>query len=329
MFVSKRRISGKCYFCLEDRIGGKRLSFSLGRKEQAGGRIEAAFDSLIQKTVLENFQASEKIFKPGVLSRTERLALERLKVDYALLREFFPQGFGSFKEDEFVRYAQGSASVEGNSLSLQEAALVLQKGTSIAGKRIEEIREIENMKLAAEAAKNIKKISGKSIRKINAAILKGFDEKAPGEYRAGPIFIAASKVRPPPAGKVEGQLANLLGWLEKNEGRQHPVEVASEFHARFEEIHPFNDGNGRTGRELLQVMLGNSGYPRAIINLENRQSYVILLERVQLNREYGKFSKFIYLCLEKRAGEISRILAENKKAILDRLLKKVMKKPLN
>src|SRR3989338_3996606 len=186
MFVSKRKISGNYYFYLEKKIGKKRITVSLGRKEQASSKIESAFNELIQKTVLENLKLSQKKYKTGILSMTEQLALERLKIDYELLKDFFPQGFESFKEDEFVRYAQGSASVEGNSLSLQEAAQVLEKGTAIAGKKIEEIKEIENMKLAARVSKKISEVNKKNIKKINSAILKGFDEKTPGKYHEGP-----------------------------------------------------------------------------------------------------------------------------------------------
>ena len=324
MFVSKRKISGNYYFYLEKKIGKKRITVSLGRKEQASSKIESAFNELIQKTVLENLKLSQKKYKTGILSMTEQLALEMLKIDYELLKDFFPQGFESFKEDEFVRYAQGSASVEGNSLSLQEAALVLQKGITVAGKEVDEIKEMENMKLAAEASKNIKEITEKNVKKVHAAIMKGFDDKTPGEYRTGPMFITASEVKPPSAGKVKKEMSKLLEWVEKNSPKIHPVELASEFHARFEEIHPFNDGNGRTGREILNTMLRITEYSRVIINLENRQSYIALLERVQVSKEYSKFSKFIYLCLEKRANEISKILTENKKSILEKIIKKAI-----
>ena len=322
MFISRRKIGRKYYFYLEERANGQRISISLGREGQVAGRIENAFDELVRRVILENLKAAQKKSRAKILTITEQTALERLKVDYALFGKFFPQGFGSFKEDEFVRYAQGSTSVEGNSLSLREAALVLEKGTSITGKKIGEIREIENMKLAAEVARKIRCINEKNIKKINAAILKGFDEKKPGKYRDGPVFITGSGVRPPQAEKVGKEMGGLVGWLGKNEGRLHPVELASEFHARFEEIHPFNDGNGRTGREILNIMLRDGGYPRAIINLGNRQSYILLLERVQLAKEYYKFSRFVYSCLEKRADEISKILSENKKAILRKIMKK-------
>ena len=181
------------------------------------------------------------------------------------------------------------------------------------------------MKLAAKVSKKIKEINEKNTKKINAAILKGFDEKTPGEYRNEPMFITGSKIKPPSADKVEKEIAKLFVWLKKNKNKIYPIELASEFHARFEEIHPFNDGNGRTGREILNVMLNNNSYPRAIINLENRESYIALIERVQISKEYNKFSKFVYLCLEKRAKEISKIIEENKKIILEKITRKTLK----
>ncbi|MBI4044654.1 MAG: Fic family protein [Candidatus Diapherotrites archaeon] len=322
MFISKRKISGKSYYYLEDRVNGKRISISLGRKERVSGGIESAFDELTQKTTLERLKISQKKFKTNILSISEQLTLERLKVDYGLLQAFFPQSFEAFKEDEFIRYAQGSASVEGNSLTQKEAALVLEKGVAVAGKKIEEIREMENMKLAADVSGKLMEVNERGIKKIHSAIMNGFDEKTPGEYRAGPMFITASEVKPPSADKIKKGMGTLFEWLGKNTAKIHPVELASEFHARFEEIHPFNDGNGRTGREILNTMLRLNGYPKAIINLENRESYIALLERVQINREYNKFSKFICLCLEKRAQEIGKIITENKKAILEKMTKK-------
>ncbi|MEI7962042.1 MAG: Fic family protein [archaeon] len=324
MFISKRKVKSKDYFYLEDRLFGKRISFFLGPKKTLTKNIGEAFDSLIQQTALENLKFSQKEFKTNNLSLNESLVLERLKIDYSLLSYFFPKEFESFKEDEFVRYAQGSASVEGNSLSLQEANLVLSKGISISGKKVDEIREIENMRFAAKESKNITELNERNIRRIHSAIMRGFDDKKPGEYRDGPMFITGSATKPPSAEQVPKEMEKLINWLNKSKEIKPPIELAAEFHARFEEIHPFLDGNGRTGREVLNVILQNAGYPRAIINLENRQSYIVLLERLQVNKEYNKFSKFIYLCLEKRAQELSTTIKENRQSILKKLLKKAI-----
>jgi Fic family protein len=323
MFVSKRKIKGRDYFYLEDRINGKRVSFFLGNKKQAEEKVENAFDELVRKKALENAKKSQKEFDLTVLSFADLLSLERLKFDFEIVKNFFPEGFESFKEDEFVRYAQGSASVEGNSLSLQEANIVLTKGASIAGKKIDEIKEIENMKKAATVSRRIKEINEKTVKKIHAAIMDGFKEKRPGEYRKQPIFIQASKVKTVKAEEVEDEMGKLLEWNKEGQKKKHAIELCSEFHARFEQIHPFLDGNGRIGREILNWALQKEGFPRAIINLQNRGSYVILLERVQLSKQYYKFTKFVVACLEKRAKEIEEIIKENKKLIIGKLLKKV------
>jgi len=320
MFVSKRKVKGKQYFYLEDRINGKRVSFFLGNKKQAEEKLETAFDELVRKKALQNAMESRKEFDFKELSFADLLFLERLKVDFETVKNFFPEGFESFKEDEFVRYAQGSASVEGNSLSLQEANIVLTKGAAIAGKKIDEIKEIENMKKAAQVSKKVKEINEKTIKKIHCAIMNGFEEKKPGQYRDEPIFIQASKVKPAKAEEVEKEMEKLIGWSKK--GRKYCIELASEFHARFEYIHPFRDGNGRAGREILNWALQKEGFPRAIINLQNRESYVVLLERVQLSKQYCKFTRFVVSCLEKRAKEIEEIIKENKKLIIGKLLKK-------
>ncbi len=323
MFVSKRTVNGKPYFYLEDRIGKKRLSVFLGEKTRVAGRLEVAFEELLQKKALERTKERQRAFKATVLSSAEILLLERLKIDYRLLKDFFPQGFESFREDEFIRYAQGSTSVEGNSLTLKEAALVLTKGATVAGKSIDEVREVENMKKAALTSQKIKKINERAIRKIHMAIMAGFENKKPGQYRREPMFITGSKVKPVKAEDVENEMKKLLEWKEKNEKTLHPLELASAFHARFEEIHPFLDGNGRTGREILNWLLQKEGWPIAIINLQNRESYIVLLERVQLSKEYEKFSRFVFGCMEKRAREIEQILKENKKLALEKLVGKV------
>jgi Fic family protein len=323
MFVSKRRIKGRDYFYLEDRINGKRVSFFLGNRKQAEEKVESAFDELVRKKALENAKKGQKEFDLKVLSFADLLFLERLKVNFGMVKSFFPEGFESFKEDEFVRYAQGSTSIEGNSLSLQEANIVLTKGASIAGKKIDEIKEIENMEKAAKVSGRIKEINEKTVKKIHAAIMDGFKEKKPGKYRKQPIFIRASKVKTVKAEEVENEMGKLLKWNKEAQKKKHIIELCAEFHARFEQIHPFLDGNGRTGREILNWTLQKEGFPRTIINLQNRESYVILLERVQLSKQYYKFARFVVACLEKREKEIEEIIKENKKLIIGKLLKKV------
>ena len=81
-----------------------------------------------------------------------------------------------------------------------------------------------------------------------------------------------------PPEKVEKEMNELIEWYNKNKGLIHPLRLATEFHARFERIHPFEDGNGRTGRILLNAILLEKSYPPLIIRKTSRIAYFSSLE---------------------------------------------------
>lgn len=109
----------------------------------------------------------------------------------------------------------------------------------------------------------------------------------PGEWRRGSVTITGSPVKPPPPGLVESRMDE---WLQAvNAGPQpgqHPVEWAAVLHADFEAIHPFSDGNGRTGRLLMNYLLILAGYPPAIIYKNQRSRYISALQRAQVQKDY-------------------------------------------
>ncbi|MDO8428720.1 MAG: Fic family protein [Candidatus Diapherotrites archaeon] len=322
MFLAKRKVKGTQYYYLEEMAKQKRISVFIGNKENLNKNIANAFEEVKRKTILEQAQTTFKKFKPKTLSVLELIELETLKYNYQLFKTFFSESFSSFDEDEFVRYAQGSTSVEGNSVSLQEASIILTKNASSSGKNIDEIKEVQNMKKTQQVSEKKPKITERLLKKIHAVIMDGFPDKGPGRYRSGPMFITGSKIRPPNAETAVKEAKKLMDWFKENKEKMHPVELAAVFHVKFEEIHPFSDGNGRTGREIMNLILQEKGYPRTIINLENRESYIILLERLQLSKQYIQFSKFIYTCLQKRAQEIQLAIEENKQEIFKQLMKK-------
>ena len=88
------------------------------------------------------------------------------------------------------------------------------------------------------------------------------------------------------------------------------------------------DGNGRTGREILNLILQENGFPRVIINLDNRNRYISALEKFQESKDYVKFTTFIYSLLLERKKEIEYVVNENKEYLLNKLRKKVKAKPI-
>ena len=90
---------------------------------------------------------------------------------------------------------------------------------------------------------------------------------------------------------VESELIGLLRWYRENKGKIHPLILAFEFHKRYEGIHPFLDGNGRTGRLIMNKILMGKGYQPIIIYKENKESYFNSLAKVNdgMSKKYYQF----------------------------------------
>ena len=195
-----------------------------------------------------------------------------------------------------------SNAIEGNTLSRAETALVVEKGLTIGGKSITEHLEAINTASALDFVKEqIKRkpcyLREKDILKIHEIILDRIDRENAGIYRRVSVRISGSAVVLPNPRKVQDLMDNFFKWL-KNETKMHAVELASEAHYRFVSIHPFIDGNGRTARLLMNMILMMKGFPPAIIRKNDRLAYIKSLEKAQLvngegeEKEYAKKDYF-------------------------------------
>jgi len=179
-----------------------------------------------------------------------------------------------------------SNAIEGNTLSRAETALVVEKGLTIGGKTITEHLEATNHAAALDFVKEqIKRktsdLREKDILKIHEIILDKIDPENSGVYRRVPVRISGSAVVMPNPRKVQTLMDDFFYWL-KNKTKMHAVELAGEAHYRFVTIHPFVDGNGRTARLLMNMILMMKGYPPAIIRKNDRLAYIKSLEKPQL-----------------------------------------------
>ncbi len=184
-----------------------------------------------------------------------------------------------------------SNAIEGNTLSRAETALVVEKGLTIGGKSIAEHLEATNHAAALDFVKEqIKRkpsdLKEKDILKIHEIILDKIDKENSGIYRRVPVRISGSAVVMPNPRKVQDLMDEFFRWLRKEE-KMHAVELAAEAHYRFVTIHPFTDGNGRTGRLLMNLILMMKGYPPAIIRKNDRLAYIKSLEKPQLVKSEG------------------------------------------
>lgn len=179
-----------------------------------------------------------------------------------------------------------SNAIEGNTLTSRETALVVEKGMTIGGKSVTEHLEAINHARAIDwleerVKRKPQNPTEKDILHIHGIILKGIDDVNAGGYRGASVRISGSAVVFPNARKVPDLMGEFADWLRKSRGL-HAVELASEAHYRLVTIHPFIDGNGRTARLLMNMILLMRGYPPAIIRKRDRLSYIASLEEAQL-----------------------------------------------
>jgi Fic family protein len=122
-------------------------------------------------------------------------------------------------------------------------------------------------------ADDIKGLGPEIVLRIHAILMADLDSSA-GSYRNGRAHIVGALVQPPPAESVEARLFELMSWLQSAQAFYDPIVYAALAHYEFEAIHPFTDGNGRTGRLLLNILLRQAGYPVALILREWRSRYI-------------------------------------------------------
>ncbi|WP_058305695.1 Fic family protein [Gracilibacillus massiliensis] len=208
----------------------------------------------------------------------------------------------NLKEVYKVEWTYHSNAIEGNTLSLMETKLVLEEGLTIGGKQLREHFEAINHAEAIDYVEsNLQHpLNEKLLKNIHALVLKNIDDKNAGKYRSINVRISGSEHTPTHFLQVEHDMRELFEWYNNEKDRLHPVELAAVFHFKFVFIHPFSDGNGRTARLLMNLILMQAGYPPAVVkaNSENRLNYYRALEQASVEKDIKPFVELIAVCAE-------------------------------
>ncbi|MDP8258622.1 MAG: Fic family protein [Candidatus Aadella gelida] len=199
------------------------------------------------------------------------------------LRPFPKSALKNLREQIIIEWTYNSDAIEGNSLTLRETRLVLEDGLTISGKSLREHLETINHKEAIEFVEKLIKKSSKinchAIREIHSLILSKIDDKEAGKYRDVKIFISGSKHIFPEAIEVPMLMSDFDKWLKGKKGKGNILEYAAEAHFKLVDIHPFIDGNGRTARLLMNLILMKYGFPPAVVLKVDRKKYYNCLEK--------------------------------------------------
>lgn len=287
--IKERKIKGKTYLYVyssasykgEKKIFEKSIGPKDSDKEELK-RKEKFYSAIVDiKREMYLIYLETKHTKLQYLQEGYAFPLVSTKRQYQkFLSKLYPNDLEKYKEEFEVRYVHNTTAIEGNTLSLKETAMVLDRGLAPKTKELREIHEVENYKRLREYVNNYKNdITIKFICKLHEFIQRNIDDDGAGCIRRIPVGIIGSKWEPPPAIVVEEELNNLLDWYYENKESMHPVELGGIFHHKYLQIHPFKDGNGRVARELLNYILEKKDYPPIVIPVSRRQEYMEFLEK--------------------------------------------------
>ncbi|MGH2510306.1 MAG: Fic family protein, partial [Ktedonobacteraceae bacterium] len=214
--------------------------------------------------------------QPKMDSRlSKRLAEKKSRLDS--YRPLPPDTVRRLNQDLRVFLSYHSNAIEGNSLTLRETQLVIDYGMTIHGHPLREVLEATNH---AEAYTYMTRLLSQTERITHETIL-GFHRvvmdkilDSNGLYRIVPVYIRGSNMTPPSAREVPRLMKEWLTWIYSEGQEYEPVTRAAIAHHGFEAVHPFEDGNGRVGRLLLNLMLMQEGYAPALVLKEWRLRYL-------------------------------------------------------
>lgn len=178
--------------------------------------------------------------------------------------------------DEFlVEFTYNSNAIEGSTLTLQETALIINEGITIAEKPLREHLEVVGHKEAylyvVDLVQEKTPITERVIKDIHNIVLMD-KPKSRGIYRNLPVRIIGAENEVAQPYMIEPLMQDLITSIHENKN-MHLVEQVALFHLKFESIHPFLDGNGRTGRLLLNLELMKNGIPPINIKFADRRKY--------------------------------------------------------
>jgi len=182
-----------------------------------------------------------------------------------------------------IEMTYNSNAIEGNTLTLKETYWVIQEGITVKGKPLKDHLEAKNHKEALEFlydsinSQGTNTISENLIKNLHSLVIQDINKEIAGQYRIRDVFITGTHHKPTSAINVPPQMNDLIKWGRDNYKKMNIVEFSAIFHHKLVHIHPFEDGNGRTGRLVMNIFLMQYGFPLVIIQKNDRKKYYRVL----------------------------------------------------
>lgn len=239
--------------------------------------------------------------------------VEHKKAELDRLRPLSPHALVNLEHAIDLELTYTSNAIEGNTLTQVETNLVIEKGLTIGGKTLKEhleaIDHYDAIRYVRQIARQTSSLSAFDVRNLHALITKRSDPEIAGRYATAGRFVNTDAGRhafPSPA-EVPALMGDLLAWLA---AAPATPETAFAAHRRLVDIHPFSDGNGRTARLLINLILIRDGYPAVAVRPEDRLGYLRALQSAQAGEGDEAFRGLLYQRLDAALEETLRALRQ-------------------
>lgn len=208
-------------------------------------------------------------------NKINKCDIQKQKMD--TLRPLSNDQAKAIKEHFKIGLTYSSNALEGNTLTLIETKVIIEDGLTIGGKTLREIDEVTGHTKAYDFIFDIvtnNNITLQDILNIHKLFYQNIDPDNAGSYRVKKVFISGMDITLPDPSKLNLLMINFEKELQDLSSKLHPIELAATIHNKFVTIHPFLDGNGRTARLLMNLILLKNGYSITIIPPIYRAQYI-------------------------------------------------------
>ncbi|MFA5077036.1 MAG: Fic family protein [Candidatus Micrarchaeia archaeon] len=310
MRTRKKTVNGQEYYYLEETLRlekPKVYSLFLGKRMPARGQMDKKKDELLEKIYSDLLGSATRIY----LAKEELIGIEKQRRVYVQKMKQLGKAAQNEKDEiDTVNFVYTTLTTEGVPITKADADLAYK----FTGKNVRNVRD-ENLQVALDMIKGLryvkeskKGISLNFLLELHKLIMAEYEGKNPGKFRKKQAYIFLKnyekaeeiRFRPSEPSEVKNKISGLVEWYNMNVGKLNAVELAALLHLRFYMIHPFEDGNKRVSRLLLNKAFFDASYPMLNISRDPQGYFDALIKSVEKKDEqpfvrfvFGQFGKYI------------------------------------
>lgn len=274
---------------------------------------EGKIDGVVRKGKLYMIPANAVKPKDGRMNRSAFLEkIENKKARFSDMRPLTSGEVERLAQEFMIDFTYNSNAIEGNTLTLKETALTLE-GMTVEQKplkdHLEAVGHRDAFLYVQDIAKKGEPISECIIKNIHSLVLMNRPEDK-GVYRRIPVHIMGAYTEPVQPSLIESKMKDLLIENEARKSKMTTVERIARFHLEFEGIHPFIDGNGRTGRLIMNLDLIREDFPPINVKFTDRKRYYDAFDDYYRDGDAGKMIDLIAEYVDQRLDEYIALLEQ-------------------